>query len=91
MCSWLHIMYTKSFQRVFLFIAFALISLSSHAQCAMCKASAESNAEGGGSIASGLNEGILWLMFFPYFLAMTIGYLWYRHNKRTKNEVSEEN
>lgn len=43
------------------------------AQCAMCKASAESNLKHNpNSIARGLNSGILYLMAVPYLLLMFI-------------------
>ena len=38
------------------------------AQCAMCKASVESSANGPNSVASGINKGILYLMAVPYVL-----------------------
>jgi hypothetical protein len=50
------------------FILFFLISIAANAQCAMCKAVAESNMNGGDSMASGLNNGIVFLMFIPYML-----------------------
>ena len=52
------------------------------AQCAMCKAVAESNMNGGDSMASGLNNGIMYLMAFPYILIGSIAYLIYRHRKK---------
>lgn len=84
-------MSTKVLKVVFFTIAFILVAQSAEAQCAMCKATAESNAQGGGGIASGLNEGIIWLMFFPYLLLGGVALLWYRHNKKTKNQAVEEN
>lgn len=47
---------------------FILLANSSFAQCAMCRANAESNLKNGGSIAKGLNSGILYLMAIPYLL-----------------------
>ena len=39
------------------------------AQCAMCRAVIESNtAENGAEISAGINNGILYLMGFPYLL-----------------------
>lgn len=38
------------------------------AQCALCKANAETNLNNGGTIAKGLNNGILYLMAIPYLL-----------------------
>ena len=52
------------------------------AQCAMCKAVAESNMNGGDSMASGLNNGIMYLMAFPYILIGSVTYLIYRHRKK---------
>lgn len=68
-----------------------LVNIPSYAQCAMCKATAESDAQGGGTIASGLNEGILYLMFFPYFMIAVVAFMWYRHNKKNKKEAAENN
>ncbi len=61
--------------RHFLVLLLFIIGLStSLAQCAMCRAVAESSREGGSSIANGLNTGILYLMSFPYVL-LIIGIL----------------
>ena len=57
------------------------INLFSNAQCSMCKAVAESNMKGGGSMAEGLNSGILYLMAFPYILIGVVAFMWYRHSK----------
>ena len=57
------------------------LSLDVDAQCAMCKAVAESDLEGGGESAKGLNDGILYLMAFPYLLIGTVGFFFYRHKK----------
>lgn len=51
------------------------------AQCAMCKAIAESSQQGGSSVADGLNDGIVYLMFFPYLLMGAVGYAIYRSKK----------
>jgi hypothetical protein len=64
-----------------LLIAFLFFQLDAEAQCSMCKAVAESDLEGGGSTARGLNDGILYLMAFPYLLIGTVGFFWYRHKK----------
>jgi len=61
-----------------------LLPFYGEAQCAMCKAVAESSQEGGSSIAVGLNKGILYLMMFPYLLMGVIGYYIYRNKKRSK-------
>jgi hypothetical protein len=48
------------------------------AQCAMCKTTAESDLSNGGSIANGLNTGILYLMAIPYLVIMTGGYFFFK-------------
>ncbi|MGQ0829275.1 MAG: hypothetical protein ACT4ON_12880 [Bacteroidota bacterium] len=58
-----------------LFLANNLISV---AQCAMCKTTAESDLNGGGSIANGLNTGILYLMAIPYLILMIGGYFFFK-------------
>lgn len=50
----------------------------------MCKAVAESSQQGGSAIAEGLNDGILYLMAFPYLILFSLGILWYRHKKQVK-------
>lgn len=72
----------------FLFILFLLLLLpiAAEAQCAMCRAVLES--EGDQSMAKGINNGILYLMMFPYLLIGGIGYFIYRSRKQAKK--SEE-
>lgn len=55
------------------------------AQCAMCRATAESSLGSGNSMAGGLNTGILYLMAFPYIAIGTVACLWYRNNRNQKN------
>lgn len=40
--------------------------------CVQCRMGPSSNMEGGGSVAKGINSGILYLMFIPYMLIMSI-------------------
>tara|TARA_Y100000589_G_scaffold166825_1_gene158793 strand:- start:2029 stop:2259 length:231 start_codon:yes stop_codon:yes gene_type:complete len=54
--------------RVVCFFIFLFTMILSDAQCAMCKAVAESSQANGSGIANGLNTGILYLMSFPYIL-----------------------
>ncbi len=57
------------------------------AQCAMCRASVESNLSSGEStIGSGLNKGILFLLAMPYLAIGIIAYLWYRTSTRERNK-----
>lgn len=58
-----------------------LLSQDVSAQCAMCKAVAETSQSGGSGIADGLNNGIVYLMFFPYLLMGAVGIALYKHRK----------
>ena len=54
---------------LFAVLFFLLISAGAQAQCAMCKAAAESDLQNNpNSVAQGLNTGILFLMFIPYII-----------------------
>jgi hypothetical protein len=70
-------------KKILLFFVLVLIKLSCYSQCAMCKAVAESSGAG-----EGINNGIIYLMFFPYILMGTVGYFIYRHYK--KNQLKEQ-
>ena len=52
------------------------------AQCAMCKAVVEN---GDISMAEGVNNGITYLMVFPYLLVGILFYTLYRYKKNYKN------
>ena len=49
---------------------------SSQAQCAMCRASLES--EGNVTKAEAVNDGIVYLMVIPYILVAIIGFIIYK-------------
>ncbi|MCB0456290.1 MAG: hypothetical protein R2776_00800 [Flavobacteriaceae bacterium] len=67
-----------------LFIALLLLFmvLPADAQCAMCRAVLES--EEGNSTAKGINNGIVYLMLFPYLLIGGIGYVIYKMKQKGK-------
>jgi hypothetical protein len=52
----------------FLIIFTLLFSLSADAQCAMCKAVAETGSHDGIPVNGGINNAILYLMVLPYIL-----------------------
>lgn len=60
-------------------IIFMLASMSTEAQCAMCRAVLES--EEGQGAAKGINDGILYLMIIPYVLIGGIGFFIYKKLK----------
>ncbi len=59
-----------------------IVTFSAEAQCAMCRAVLES--EEGGETAKGINNGIVYLMIFPYLLVGGVGYAIYRSRKNAR-------
>jgi heme/copper-type cytochrome/quinol oxidase subunit 2 len=68
----------------------ALTVLVVDAQCPMCRMSAEANLKDGGSMAAGLNRGIIYLLIIPYVLIGTIGFLWWRNKRAVQDQEQEE-
>jgi hypothetical protein len=67
----------------FFFILFSLFfSVNANAQCAMCRASLES--EGNVAKAEGINDGIVYLMVIPYVLIACVGYYVYKTRRSKK-------
>jgi len=56
------------------------------AQCAMCKASAETNLKAGGGDPRGLNMGILYMFALPYLLVFGIGFWWWSNMKKERQQ-----
>lgn len=67
---------------IFLLVFVFLISIPVDAQCAMCRAVLES--EEGGGAAKGINNGIVYLMVFPYLLIGGVGYFIYKSRKKAR-------
>lgn len=66
-------------RHIFLTASFALVSVALTAQCAMCKATAESATENvDKGIGEGLNAGIVYLMLVPYLLLATVALVFFR-------------
>ncbi|NNM22029.1 MAG: hypothetical protein HKO54_00635 [Flavobacteriaceae bacterium] len=59
-----------------------LVSVPAEAQCAMCRAVLESEQEG--AAAEGINNGIIYLMIFPYLFIGGVGYFAYRVYRKSK-------
>jgi hypothetical protein len=67
------------FQKIIFSGLLMLFSLENFAQCAMCRATAESATESvDKGIGEGLNSGILYLMGVPYLLLLTVGVIFFR-------------
>ncbi len=67
-----------------LVFSIALLPIFASAQCAMCKAVAETSQNAGSTASDGLNTGILYLMAFPYLLIGAVSIAIYRHKKQAK-------
>lgn len=74
---------------LFFFLFSFFYSLAATAQCAMCRASLES--EGNKTKVEAVNDGIVFLMAIPYLLAIIIGYVVYKmyFKKNSKEENSK--
>ena len=71
--------------RIFLTTLLVLfLSFDADAQCAMCRAVLET--EEGQSAAEGINDGIVYLMIFPYLLMAGVAYFIWRSRKKAHTE-----
>ncbi|MBI6119250.1 hypothetical protein [Salegentibacter maritimus] len=66
---------------IFIFLLI-LVPEMANAQCSMCRAVLESDTDQ--SAAKGINNGILYLMAFPYLLVGALGFFIYRSRKKAK-------
>lgn len=69
---------------ILLLLLLVLNNITAFAQCAMCRATAESDLDTGGSIARGLNMGILYLMAIPYIILILGAYFFFKKPIDTK-------
>lgn len=73
---------TMKIRFLFLISLLLLLPEIAEAQCSMCRAVLESDTDQ--SAAKGINDGILYLMAFPYLLVGGLGYFIYRSRKKAK-------
>jgi len=61
--------------------------ITSYAQCAMCRATLETNVSNGSEtvLAAQLNFGILYLFASPYIIIAAVGFFWYKNSRKSKN------
>jgi phosphatidylglycerophosphatase A len=71
-------------KKIIFILFFFFYSLTSNAQCAMCRAALES--EGNETKNEALNDGIVYLMAIPYVLVGVIGFVVYRMFRKKKLE-----
>ena len=60
---------------VLLIVLALLFVIDVTAQCSMCRAVVENNAD---NLGKGLNNGILYLMGFPYIIMIVVGVILFR-------------
>lgn len=58
----------KFLRIAFILAAVLFFATDADAQCAMCKAVAETGSKDGTSVSGGINNAILYLMVLPYIL-----------------------
>lgn len=68
---------------VYIFLCSLLFTLDVNAQCAMCRAALQT--EESGVPAEAVNNGIVYLMAFPYILLVVVGWGVYRIVNKKKN------
>jgi hypothetical protein len=74
-----------SLKTLLLLIVFGLMLISVKpvkAQCAQCAATVATNTKNGGTAATGLNKGILFLLVAPYLAVGVVGFVWYKKFRR---------
>ena len=73
----------KLITSVLVFLVSIFFSITTNAQCAMCRAALES--EGNQAKAKGINDGIVYLMVIPYILFVIVAYAVYKmYTKKNK-------
>jgi hypothetical protein len=72
-----------------LFILFVFL-FDLAAQCPMCRMTAESNLQNGGTAGAGLNAGIMYMLVAPYLIVGGIAFWWWRNKKKEASEDKTE-
>lgn len=67
---------------IILILILILVGFDANSQCSMCRAVLESDADK--STAKGINNGIVFLMAFPYLLIGGLGYYIYKNYSSKK-------
>jgi hypothetical protein len=77
----------QKFAKIYFIIFLMLFTVAGNAQCAMCRAALESSDAG--IKPEAVNDGIVYLMIFPYLLVALVGYAIYRQRKKMKQKAKE--
>lgn len=72
--------------KIIIFLVLVFLPSLAEAQCSMCRAVLES--EDSQLAAQGINDGIVYLMIFPYLLIGGIAFFIYRSVKNKKTPTS---
>ncbi len=72
--------------RVYFLLFTCFFLLEGSAQCAMCRASLQNEANK--AAAEGVNDGIVYLMAIPYILVAGVFYAVYRLKQKKKEKIS---
>ncbi len=75
------------FNKYTLIIILVFAGFKAGAQCAMCRAALETNEQG--IQPESVNDGIVYLMVFPYLLVAAVGYAVYRLRKNSVAKKEE--
>lgn len=71
-------------KRFVIFILLLTCNVVVFAQCAMCKASAETSVGAGAKDVATINRGIIYLMMGPYILVSIVAFIWWWHYRKRK-------
>ena len=72
---------------ILLSVFLLLFASTGNAQCAMCRAALETSDAG--IKPEAVNDGIVYLMIFPYLLVALVGYAIYRQRKKMRQKAKE--
>lgn len=73
--------------KLYISVVLLLFAVTGNAQCAMCRAALESSDAG--IKPEAVNDGIVYLMVFPYLLVALVGYAIYRQRKKVRQKEKE--
>lgn len=79
----------KYINSILLALLFLLVPIATTiAQCAMCRATLETNVSNGSEtvLSANLNFGILYLFAAPYIIIAAVGFIWYKRSRNGKNQ-----
>ena len=77
-------------KKIVVMLVLLAIATASFAQCPMCRMSAESNMQNGGTAGAGLNAGILYMLVAPYLIVGGLAFWWWRNRKKESEQEQED-